>query len=155
MSFKANHKQYLDTLLQYYEEEVSGESYFYGLADHFDNRDELILLAKVERHAARTIQPLLSKYGLLPRSESVLAKEGMEDVARHTLMKWQEFVSYMVDRYPKYLDDFAALEDMAPAEDLRLLRKLTAHEVAAIEFANREASGDTNSVLPLQRYLAS
>jgi hypothetical protein len=31
-----------------------GEAYFYGLADHFDEREKLILLARVERRAAQS-----------------------------------------------------------------------------------------------------
>ena len=39
---------YLETLLSYYEDEISGEAYFYALADHFAERDKIILLAKTE-----------------------------------------------------------------------------------------------------------
>ncbi len=43
---------YLETLLKYYEDEVMGEAYFYGLADHIGGvveREKLALLAEVER----------------------------------------------------------------------------------------------------------
>ena len=33
--------KYLRTLLSYYEEEIEGEAYFYGLVDHFEEQDEL------------------------------------------------------------------------------------------------------------------
>ena len=39
-------KRYLQTLLTYYEEEVSGETYFLGLAEHFVEHKKLMLLAK-------------------------------------------------------------------------------------------------------------
>ena len=29
---------YLKTLLSYYEEEIEGEAYFYGLVDHFEEQ---------------------------------------------------------------------------------------------------------------------
>ena len=44
--------EYLDTLLKYFEDEISGEAYFYGLAEHFAEREKTILLARVERRAA-------------------------------------------------------------------------------------------------------
>ena len=53
---------YLETLLKYYEEEVIGEAYFYGLADHIGGaveREKLALLAEVERRAADVVRPLL------------------------------------------------------------------------------------------------
>lgn len=43
---------YLRTLLLYYEEEIIGEAYFHGLARHFDEREKIVLLARVERRAA-------------------------------------------------------------------------------------------------------
>ena len=42
---------------------------------------------------------------------------------------------------------------MAPEEDLYALKKLTNHEVAAIEFAKRELAGDPDSLSPLCDYL--
>ena len=48
-------KEYLDTLLKYFEDEISGESYFYGLAEHFAEREKTILLARVERRAAAAV----------------------------------------------------------------------------------------------------
>jgi len=52
---------YLETLLSFYQDEISGEAYFYALVDHFTERDKIILLAKTERVAAREIEPLLQK----------------------------------------------------------------------------------------------
>jgi dimethylamine/trimethylamine dehydrogenase len=155
MSVVKPSQRYLDTLLQYYEEEVSGEAYFLGLANHMEQKDKLDLLAQVERHAAKAVEPLLTKHRLTPRTEDVLAREGIESVGRHASMEWREFVQYMVDRYPKYLDDFATLEKIAPAEDLAALNKLTEHEVAAIEFAKRELAEDANSCAPLKQYLTN
>ena len=58
--------KYLRTLLSYYEEEIEGEAYFYGLVDHFEEQDELKMLARVERRAAESVIPLLEKYKLVP-----------------------------------------------------------------------------------------
>ena len=58
---------YLETLLQYYEEEISGEACFYALAEHFAEREKITLLARIERDAAQAVEPLLQIYGLKPR----------------------------------------------------------------------------------------
>ena len=47
---------YLDTLLRYYEEEISGEAYFYGLASFYQEIEKVNLLAEIERKAAATVE---------------------------------------------------------------------------------------------------
>ena len=144
---------YLQTLLTYYEEEISGEAYFYGLAKHFDESEKLILLAEVERRAAQAVLPLLKKYCLTPRDESTLKTMGEALVDGHQSHSWPNFLKYILKRYPGYLEDFNGLEQMAPEEDLPALKILTDHEVAVIEFAKKEISNDPESLNPLLQYL--
>jgi len=144
---------YLQTLLLYYEEEISGEAYFYGLAEHFSEREKTILLARIERHAAAAVEPLLEKYGLKPRDDTTLECEGRSHVDRHQSFSWLQFMTYVVERYPLYTEDFLALERMAPAADQSALKKLTAHEVAVVDFAKLELAGDADSVDLLLQYL--
>ncbi len=149
-------RNYLDVLLQYFEEEVAGEAYFRSLAEHFDEpgaRDKLILLAEVERCAANSVRPLLRKHGLTPRGDAVLEREGRDHVARHQDLTWTEMVTYMAERYPGYIDDFEGLEAMASADDLPALKVLTEHEHAAIAFANKELAGAADSADALHRYI--
>ncbi len=145
--------KYLKTLLSYYEEEIEGEAYFYGLVDHFEQQEKLTVLARVERRAAESVVPLLEKYALVPRDESELKTRGEGYVGRHASLDWFEFMTYIVNRYPGYLEDFTTLERMAPEEDLYALKNMTVHEVAAIEFAKRELAGDPDSLAPLYDYL--
>jgi len=144
---------YLQTILSYYEEEIMGEAYFYGLARHFDEREKLVLLARVERRAAQAVYPLLQKYKLTPRDELVLKSRGEGHIERHRSCQWTDFMSYIVQRYPGYLDEFKALERMAPEEDLHALKILTDHEVAAIDFAKKELANDPDSLATLYKYL--
>ncbi len=149
---------YLTTLLEYFEEEIEGEAYFYALADHFDGegeREKLVLMAKVERRAAEAVRPLVDKHGLAPRDESVLKTLGRAGVGRHENFSWGQLMEYISIRYPGYVDDFERLERIAPEDDLPALKILTLHEVAAIEFANREIAGDPDSLAPLREYLES
>jgi dimethylamine/trimethylamine dehydrogenase len=147
---------YLETLLDYYEEEVMGEAYFYGLADHIGGaaeREKLALLAAVERRAADVVRPLLEKHGLVPRDESVLKALGEADVERHRHYSWVELMAYMAGRYPAYLDEFEALERLAPEDDMAALKLLTHHEVVAIDFADKEIAGDPDSLASIREYL--
>ncbi len=149
-------QKYLDTLLLYFEEEISGEAYFYGLANRFSDKQQCVKmrhLAEVERYAAETVRPLLLKYNLQPRSDIELHEIGEKNVEESYLMGWKSLVDYMVVRFPKYMPEFHALEAMAPREDSALLRILTEHEAAAIEFANLEKAGNPKSIQPLMKYL--
>jgi dimethylamine/trimethylamine dehydrogenase len=146
--------KYLKTLLDYYEEEISGESYFYGLAEHFSEKEKTILLARIERVAAKSVEPLLKKYNLVARDEKVLHQEGLGHVNQHQSYSWNQFMTYIVERYPAYLDEFEDLEAMAPMEDLIALKRLTEHEVVVIDFAQKELAGDQHSVSPLMGYLS-
>jgi dimethylamine/trimethylamine dehydrogenase len=146
-------EKYRETLLSYYEAEVSGETYFYGLIDHFGETEKLTMLARVERRAAESVVPLLEKYNLIPRDETELKIVGQGHAERNEHFTWRDFMTYMVTRYQGYLDDFDGLENMAPEEDLYALKILTEHEVVAIEFAEKELAGDPDSLAPLRGYL--
>ncbi len=148
--------KYRQTLLDYYEEEVMGEAYFHALAEHIDGdgvANKLHLLGEVELCAAQAVEPLLAKHELKPRDRDVLFSLGASHIAAHKDYEWKDFVAYMVVRYPGYVDDFTALERMAPTEDVPRLKVLTKHEVVAIEFAVKEAAGDPDSTAPLQTYI--
>ena len=133
-----------------------GEAYFYGLAEHFDGaaeREKLALLAAVERRAADVVRPLVDKHGLTPRDAAVLKALGESAIGRHRHFGWRELMTYITVRFPAYLDEFDALEKMAPEDDLPVLKQLTHHEVVTIDFAYKEIAGDPGSVAPLRRYL--
>ncbi len=151
-------KNYLKTLLKYFEEEVMGEAYFLGLSKHFDGPGEsekLVMLAEVERKAAEAVRPLLEKHGLKPRDDSVLHSLGEADAEHHLNHGWGELMTHMSVHYPRYIDDFEGLERMAPEDDRPILKILTYHEVATIDFANREIVGDPDSLEPIRQYLES
>ena len=146
---------YHKTLLDYYEEEIMGEAYFRGLARLFESAgagEKLLLLAQVERRTADIMEPLLRKYDLKPREETVLLDLGTAQAEKEK-RSWPEFVEYMIKRFPAYIDDFERLERLAPKVDLPALKVVTEHEVVAIEFAEKEFSGDEDSTAPLRRYL--
>ena len=133
-----------------------GEAYFQGLAEHFQEphqKGKMKLLGKVERHAAEAVRPLLEKYNLKPRPDKELGPIGVESIKDSRKRNWRDLMIYMSERYVGYVDDFEALERMAPECDLPALKILTDHEVAAIEFANLEIAGDGDSAAPLRMYL--
>ncbi len=148
---------YLKTLTLYYEEEIEGEGYFRAIAERLDtpdHREKMDLMARVETRAAASVRPLLEKYGLTPRCADSLRANGRAQAAGKT-GAWPVLIAEMQESFPAYMDDFARLEAMAPPEDLPALKELTAHEVAAIAFLDRESEGMDDSAAPLRHYLAT
>ncbi len=147
--------EYLETLQLYYEEEIEGQAYFAALADRLDvpdQQEKMRMMADVERFAAAAVQPLLRKYGIVPRDAEGLNQSGraQAETARND---WDGLIADMRRTFPGYVDDFERLEAMAPASDLPMLKVLTAHEVAAIDFLEREAAAHPQSADPMHLYL--
>lgn len=146
---------YLDTLLRYYEEEIEGEAYFSAIAARMEtdaDQHKMQLLAEVETYAARAVRPLLEKYALSPASTEALHAVGRKQAA-DSPGGFDDFIRQWRLKFPEFIDEFEALEAMAPPEDLPVLKILTDHEHAAIAFIEREATGQTDSTAPLHHYL--
>ena len=149
---------YRSTLLSYFEEEIGGEAYFHGLAGHVAEpgaAEKLHLMGEVERCAAEAVRPLLERHGLTPRAEETLHAQGAAHVARRAGMTWNALVDDMAARYPAFIDDFRALEAMAPEEDLPALRVMTQHEVVLVAFVEREKAGKADAADLLRGYIAA
>ncbi|MEM8698392.1 MAG: hypothetical protein AAGF44_04435, partial [Pseudomonadota bacterium] len=146
---------YLPTLLRYWEEEIAGEAFFRELAARAAetrHKEKMLLLAQVEQRTAEITEPLLRRYGLVPKSHEELRAEGLRD-AEPLPREWEALIGYMADKFPEYIDDFKRLEAMAPAEDLPILAQMTDHEVVAVEFLERERRGDPTATEPLLRFI--
>ncbi len=147
--------RYLLTLQEYYEEEVSGEAWYRALADLFEGarRNKMLRLAEVEGHTAQIVRPLIDAYGLAPKASSALQEEGRK-AAQSGPQEWDALLDQMRADFPQYIDDFKALEAMAPPQDRAILKRMTEHEVVAIEFLALEAAGDPQSTALLDAFLA-
>ncbi len=148
--------EYLDLLLQYYEEEVSGAVYFKELSTYRDNSDEIEkfnLLAEIESCTAKVTEPLIKKYNLKPASTKALHEIGLQQASDDRHYDWNGFVIHMNDHYPSYIDDFLNLKNLAPTEDKSIIQVMTDHEIVAVEFARRELNNEPNSLDPLLGYI--
>ena len=149
--------RYLETLLQYYEEEISGEAYFRTLAMRMplpEHKAQMILLADVERHAAQTLLPLIRHYGLTPRPDAELGAVGV-DWADKGPRDWEGIIAYMTKTFPGYLDAFLALERIAPEADHPFVKMVTQHEAVVLQFLDRIAAGTANPSEPLVSYICT
>jgi len=147
---------YPRALLAAYEDEIVGEAYFGGLANHFpvdSRRDKLALLAEVERHTAAVLRPLVDRHGLAPRPVPVLHELGRAEAAAWHGGGWPELMQEMAGTYQVYVEEFRALERMAPDDDGPALALLTRHELLIIDFAEKELAGSGDSLDAIRRFL--
>lgn len=152
------HREFSDyrtALILSYDEEISGEAYFERLATFFAGRSSqaLLLLARIERVTAAAIRPLLDRHGFVATDHSRLRADGLAEANRKSGVSWQELVEGMAVDFPAFVEEFEQVERLAPASDRELIRVLTDHEVAGIEFARREVTADPRSLDPLKDFL--
>ncbi len=149
-------RAYLDRLLQAFEGEIRGETYFADLAPHFDEPGtggKLALLSQLERRTAETLRPLIERHGLPVRDENALRPQAAPMVADHGAESWTGYMTRMIKDFSPYVDEFQALEAKGPSEDRPALARLTRHEECIIEFAKAELAGEPDSTAPIRKYL--
>jgi dimethylamine/trimethylamine dehydrogenase len=148
---------YQAALVVSYEEEISGEAFFARLAEFYSGRQcrALLLLAEIERYTASAIRPLMDRHRLVAAEPAELRAIGREEAETHIGDTWQTLVAGMASKFPDFVEEFEQIERLAPAGDKARIGILKEHELAAIEFARKEAKGAPNSLVPLEAFLAS
>lgn len=144
-------------LLAAYEGEIIGYTFFSALAKAAEAADEqrkLHFLAGLETRTSAILAPLIARYNLAPRADDELKKEGQRDAAKYAGLDWAQLNARFVAEFPPYVDDFLATEALAPDEDQRILKLVTAHEIALIDFAKEEVAGTDFGMGHLQGYFA-
>jgi len=138
-----------------YEEEISGAAYFAHLAGVFDGRPQeaLMLLARIEAATAAAIRPLVVQYGIETQPAATLRAEGRAAADSRRGHSWAMLVAEMARDFPAYVAEFEEIIALAPAAERAGLAVLRDHEVAAVEFARMELSGDPGSLSPLHDFL--
>lgn len=157
MSFSARiFPDYQSALVICYEEEVSGEGYFAGLAEQFSGRprEALLMMVRMERVTAAALRPLIDAHGLHPEDEASLLARGRAEAVRQQGTTWKSLTRGMAEEYHVYMDEFDQLLRLAPEADQAAASIASDHEQALIDFARREVAGDPQSLEPLQRFLA-
>lgn len=143
-------------LLAAYEEEVSGEGYFAGLAEQFSGRprDILLMIAHMEHVTARCLNTLIERHGIITADQDALMAGGKAEAAAQMGVTWASLVRTMAEDYPVYMQEFDQLVRLAPDTDHAQVATAYAHEQALIDFARREMAGGPHSLEPIEQFLA-
>jgi len=146
---------YRSSLLLCLEEECAGEAFFAALAERHDGRERhaLLLMAQIERAMTEALRPLVVRHRLTPSSVAVLHADGAREARALRASGWQDFLRRMASDYPVYLGEFEAIARLGPAEDQEVFQLLLDHEVAFIDFAERDLAGDPDSHRALEIFL--
>jgi len=137
--------KYTSGVLAAYEDEVAGAAYFDALASVYPQKSAFFgKCATLERATASRLEELIRKYHLQPQSQAELAERGRRDTRAEGNLHWRELLQQSIQSYPRYVDEFRALEAIGPAEDQPVLAALTAHEVQLIDWLREAvaAAGD-------------
>lgn len=138
------------------EEEISGEVYFARLAEFFSGRRKqaLLMLAEIEAVTAEAIRPLAKSHRLQIAAPDKLHATGLAEADGRRGLSWGALIDEMATTFPAYVEEFEAIERLAPAEDGKAIKILVDHEVAAVSFATLEAQADPASLRPLEEFLS-
>ena len=148
---------YFEALLEAYEGEIAGEVYFKTLSGIFTEptyAKKLLRLAAVEQRTSMALQPLINRHRIEPSCHAELVALGNSWVTERAFRHWRDLINNMTSHYPGYIEKFKALEAASPIDDKPALKILVEHEIALLDFAEREKAGDPNSRARLQSFLA-
>jgi len=136
--------RYLSAILEAYEGEAAGAAYFEALASVYPQKSAFFgRCAALERATASRLEELIRKYRLKTQSPDALAERGRRDTRAQGNLHWRELMQQSIHSYPRYVDEFRALEAIGPAEDQPVLAALTAHEVQLIDWLREEVAAAT------------
>lgn len=138
-------------------EEISGETFFAALAETEPDPRRADLWAKVALIEARMIaalQPVAEALGAVPSDLAAVRCSGREEAVEWQALPFAEVMAIMVRDYPVgYLAEFRAMLPVAPPGARAAVQLLIDHEIAIIDMARAELSGQDADV-PLDAFLA-
>ena len=136
--------------------ETLGEAMFVSLETSATNdreRQVCRLMAELEKVTAELLVPVMRRHGV-DYDRAAAWTEGEECTARMIKDGWVSYFDAIIPLSEAGLAEMQRLHELSDEQDRPATARLVAHEVAFLEFAQREAAGDTDSTAPLERFLA-
>jgi hypothetical protein len=146
-----DYKTYLE---QRFQGEVFGEALFRTMAKLCDDParvQKLRVLEQLERETKEFLLPALREAGHSGEESSERINQGETLGAALANVPWPELMRAFQEEFRRFSDEFESAEALAPAAKVSVLRHVTTHERALLDFATRELEG---SMLSLQSVVA-
>lgn len=125
--------------------EVYGEALFRTMAElstEPERARKLRVLQQLERETKELLLPAVQEAGQAGEESAERISAGEALGAQLANVPWQDVMRSFQTELERLVREFERAEDLAPPGKEHLLRHVTAHERALLEFALRELAGD-------------
>ncbi len=145
---EGSHKEesdYHTYLEERFQGEVFGEALFGTMAAACDDparARKLRVLEQLERETKEFLLPLLEEAGYSGEESADRIADGEKLGAQLAKAPWPDLIRGFQTELERFVGEFEHAEALAPAGKESLLRHVTAHERALLDFSNREIEGD-------------
>jgi len=136
---------YADYIHLRYQGEVLGEAAFGAMAaqrEDVGERAKLTTLAQLERETKEALRPEVDALQLSTEGDAKKAEEGRALAQQLGNASWADVLRGLCSEIERLIPEFEAAERLAPPGKEALLRHVTAHERALLDFAQAELAGD-------------
>lgn len=147
-----NPQEYLATLEEFFQGEVTGEAMFAALAESLDDpehRYQMRVLEQLERETKELLCENVKHLGGEATESPVARQAGVAQAKALAAMPWPKFIHIFRREVAKFVAHFEEVEKSGPASDARLLAAVTAHERALQTYSERESSGAADALGPV------
>jgi hypothetical protein len=149
-------EEYRKQIAEAYEGEIYGAAFFAALADRFaadeERHRQLDVMREIEVVTAERMLPIVARLSLPP-----VDREAVEATARGAAAKvvdWRPFIEVFHRLAPGFVAKFEATLALAPPQDREIAEFLVDHEVAFVDFTEKEMAGKPNPTAALERLLS-
>ena len=150
---KETAQDYRGYVIERYQGEVYGEALFRALAEQETNeqrREKWRVLEQLERETKERIRPAVAELGATTEEDPARIKEGEDLAARLAAVPWGDLMKGFRSELERFVSEFEKAEALAPPGGVELLRDITRHEKALLEFSVREIEGhEAHSLEPV------
>jgi len=151
-----NGEDYLHTLEEFFQGEVTGEAMFHALAEALEDpehRYQMRVLEQLERETKELLREKLKRLGAETTESSAAREIGISQAKALSSMPWSKFTHIFRREVAKFVGRFEEVERSGPSEDAKLLAAVTAHERALLSYSERELAGTAGVLEPVMALL--
>jgi len=145
-----NSEQYLQTLEEFFQGEVTGEALFHALGEALEDpehRYQMRVLEQLERETKELLQENIGRLGGDIGESAAARATGIAQAKALAAMPRAKFMHIFGREVRKFVTRFEEVEKSGPAHGAKILAAVTAHERALLWFSERESSGAASAPL--------
>jgi hypothetical protein len=139
-----NSEQYLRTLEEFFQGEVTGEALFHALGEALEDpehRYQMRVLEQLERETKELLRENIGRLGGDIGESAAARATGIAQAKALAAMPRAKFMHIFGREVRKFVARFEEVEKSGPAHGAKILAAVTAHERALLSFSERESSG--------------